>query len=48
MGKYIGKNEEGVIKESKDFCWTLFKREQLVLDNTLFCDDLFKDNYKII
>ena len=48
MGKYVGKNKEGVIKESKDLCRTLLKREQLVPDNILFCDNLFKDSYKII
>jgi hypothetical protein len=48
IGKYISKNEEGVIKESKNLCQTLFEREQLVPNNILFCDDLFKDNCKMI
>ena len=46
--KYIGKNKEGVIKESKDLYQTLLKRKQLVPNNILFRNNLFKDNYKII
>lgn len=48
MGKYVGKNKEGVTKESKDFYQTLLKREQLVPNNILFCNNLFKNSYKII
>jgi len=48
IGKYIGKNKEGVIKESKDLCRALLKREQLVPNNILFRNNLFKNSCKII
>ncbi len=48
IGKYISKNKEGIIKESKDLFQTLLKREQLVPNNILFYNNLFKDSYKII
>ena len=48
IGKYMGKNKEGVIKKSKDFYQTLLKRKQLVFNNILFYNNLFKNSYKII
>jgi hypothetical protein len=42
MGRYVGENEEGVTKESKDSCRTLLEIEQKIPRESIFEDELFQ------
>lgn len=40
-GSFMDKSELGITDTSKDLCQTLLNSEQTVLQDSLFCDDLF-------
>ena len=48
MGRYVGENEEGVTKESKDLCRSLLEMKQTVPEDSMFHDDFFEDTCEMI
>ena len=48
MGRYVGENEEGVTKESKDLCRSLLEMKQTAPEDSMFHDDFFEDTCEMI
>lgn len=48
MGRYVGENEEGVTKESKDLCRSLLEMKQTVPEDSMFHDDFSEDTCEMI
>jgi len=48
MGRYVGENEAGVTKESKNLYRTLLNAKQIVPEDSMFHDDFFEDTCEMI
>jgi hypothetical protein len=48
MGKYVGRNEEGPVAESKTEYKSFLETEQLVPEHSLFQDDFFEETCEMI
>jgi len=48
MGRYVGENEDGITKESKDLCRTILEAKQPAPEDSMFHDDFFEDFCEMI
>ncbi|KAF2191665.1 hypothetical protein K469DRAFT_477918, partial [Zopfia rhizophila CBS 207.26] len=48
MGRYVGENEEGIIKECKEMCRTLLDMKQTVPEDSMFQDAFFQDTCEML